>query len=186
MHTDFAIHTLTTAPQGARPALLQATRAFGSIPNLLGVMAESPALVSGYLAVAGAFRESSFAPLEQHVVLQTVNRVNDCAYCTAAHSAEALRVLKIDPSIDAALRELRPLDDPRLEALRTFVVKVVAERGRVGARSTQALLAAGYTKAQALEVVLGVAMKTLSNYVNHLTSTPLDAALEPHRLNEVA
>jgi alkylhydroperoxidase family enzyme len=35
-------------------------------------------------------------------------------------------------------------------------------------------LAAGYDKRQALEVLVGVTMKTLSNYANHLTDTPLN------------
>jgi alkylhydroperoxidase family enzyme len=37
-------------------------------------------------------------------------------------------------------------------------------------------LTAGYTKAQVLEVILGISFKTLSNYVNHVTETPLDDA----------
>ena len=37
---------------------------------------------------------------------------------------------------------------------------------------------AGYTRANLLEVVLGVGLKTLSNYTNHLAGTPVD---EPFR-----
>ena len=39
-----------------------------------------------------------------------------------------------------------------------------------------AFLNAGYTRTQVLEVVLGVGVKTLSNYTNHIADTPLDAA----------
>ncbi|MGH3432460.1 MAG: hypothetical protein ACRDQB_06455 [Thermocrispum sp.] len=34
----------------------------------------------------------------------------------------------------------------------------------------------GFTRRQVLDVLAGVAMKTLSNYANHLAHTPLDDA----------
>jgi len=40
----------------------------------------------------------------------------------------------------------------------------------------EAFTKAGFRKEQALEVVLAVAWKTLSNYVNHLVDTPIDEA----------
>jgi alkylhydroperoxidase family enzyme len=36
-------------------------------------------------------------------------------------------------------------------------------------------LSAGYLRQHVLEVVFAVAMKTLSNYVNHMAETPVDA-----------
>ena len=48
------------------------------------------------------------------------------------------------------------------------------ERGWVVGPATAAFLAAGYSPQQALDVILGVTMKTLSNYVNHLTETPVN------------
>ncbi len=40
---------------------------------------------------------------------------------------------------------------------------------------------AGYGTAEYLEVILGIAVKTLSNYTNHAADTPLDAAFEDSR-----
>ena len=174
MTSTWTLHTPQTAPESARAPLAQAGKKFGRVPNLLATMAESPALLSGYLAVAGAFQGSSFSALEQHVVLQTVNATNACHYCTAAHSAVAIGVTRIDPAIDTALRELRPLADPRLEALRRFTHAVADGRGWVDDAGLEDFLAAGFTRAQLLEVVLGVGQKTISNYVNHLVGTPLD------------
>ncbi|MEM9074092.1 MAG: hypothetical protein AAGE52_36710, partial [Myxococcota bacterium] len=42
----------------------------------------------------------------------------------------------------------------------------------------EAFQAAGYTEQNLLEVVLGLAQKTISNYVNHLTDTPVDAPFQ--------
>ena len=41
----------------------------------------------------------------------------------------------------------------------------------------EAFLQAGYSKQNVLEVMLAVAMKTLSNYSNHVLGTPLDEVL---------
>jgi alkylhydroperoxidase family enzyme len=146
-------------------------------------MAESPAVIRGYMGLAAAFAASSFSPLEQHVVLQTVNAANACYYCLAAHSSAAIGVTGVDPATDAALREMRSLGDARLEALRRFALAVVRERGRVSEETLHAFFDAGFTPAQVLEIVLGVGMKTISNYINHLAATPVDAAFAPHSVD---
>jgi hypothetical protein len=42
----------------------------------------------------------------------------------------------------------------------------------------EAFVAAGYCVEQVLEVLVGVTMKTLSNYTNHLAVTPLDEVFQ--------
>lgn len=186
MSVSFPIHDHESAPVASRPYLEQARKGFGQVPNLIGEMAESPAVIRGYLGLAAAFAASSFSALEQHVVLQTVNAVNACHYCLAAHSAAAIGVTRIDPVIDAALRDMRALGDPRLEALRRFTLAVARERGRVSDDALHAFVDAGFTSAQVLEVVLGVGMKTVSNYINHIAATPVDPAFAAHRVESVA
>lgn len=78
---------------------------------------------------------------------------------------------KAPDAVVDALRNRTTLPDTRLEALATFTRQMVKERGWVAGAPLQAFLKAGFTHQQALEVVLGVAMKTLSNYANHLTGT---------------
>ena len=73
----------------------------------------------------------------------------------------------------------RPIADERLEALYKFTETVVRKRGWADEDDVQAFLAAGFGRAQVLEIVLGVAFKTLSNYANHLIQTPVDAAFAP-------
>jgi alkylhydroperoxidase family enzyme len=65
-----------------------------------------------------------------------------------------------------------PLTDPKLEALRTFVLALIEQRGAVAESEKQAFFAAGYTPRQALEILLGVALKTITNYTNALARTP--------------
>jgi alkylhydroperoxidase family enzyme len=65
--------------------------------------------------------------------------------------------------------------------LAAFSRAVVEQRGWVSEAEQEAFLAAGFTPRQLLDVVAIAALKTLSNYVNHLAHTPLDPAFEAHR-----
>ncbi len=174
----FSIHTPETAPEAARPILDGAKRRFGFVPNLLGALAEAPAALEGYVALSDILAKSSFTPAEREVVTIAVSAKNGCAYCVAAHSTLAA-MHKVPEDVITALRDRRAIDDPRLEALRAFAETLVEKRGWASDEDVQAFLAAGFTRAQALEVVLGVAFKTLSNYANHLVDTPVDAAFAP-------
>jgi len=75
-----------------------------------------------------------------------------------------------------AIRNDLPIADSKLEALRVFTTKVVDQRGWVSEEDIQAFVQAGYNKQQIIEVILGVSVKTLSNYVNHISQTPVDDA----------
>lgn len=71
-----------------------------------------------------------------------------------------------------SLRNGNPMvTDSKLDALRTFAIKVNASRGWPEQSDLDAPFAAGYSKRTVLEVVLGTARKVMSNYTNHITST---------------
>lgn len=171
---EYKIHTKESAPEDSVPFLEAAEAKFGFVPNLIGELAESPAAVEAYLTIAGIFAKSSFTPAEQQVVLLTANFENECHYCMAAHSGAAKRAKLADAAIDA-LRAGTPIPDTRLEALSAFTRKVVTQRGWVSESDVDTFIAAGFTKAQVLEVITGVALKTISNYTNHVAETPVDA-----------
>ena len=95
----------------------------------------------------------------------------------AAYSTIA-GMLGVPKNTIQALRNNTPIDDSKLEALRKFTRTVVQERGWVSEEATQAFLDTGYNKAQLLEVITGIAMKTLSNYANHIMETPVDEAFK--------
>lgn len=173
----FPIHTLDTAPDASKPFVDGAKKAFGLVPNLIGEFAESPAVIRGYLALSEAYKQSGLSPLEREVVLIAASVENDCHYCVAAHTT-VTQAQGLDQAVIRAVRAGGPIADARLEVLRGFAVKVVRERGWVADADVNALLAAGYTPANVLEVVLGVGLKTISNYVNHIAETPVDAAFQ--------
>ncbi len=137
-------------------------------------------MLKAYLAMGEALEASSLTPQEQQVVVLTVSYVNECTYCMAAHSAVAKMVELPDGEI-SALRDGRPLSDAKHEALRRFAKILVEKRGWAPDEEVAAFLAVGYTRAQILEVIVGIAFKTLSNFTDHLADTPIDKQFAPFR-----
>ena len=173
--TEFSVHDKSTAPQGALEPLIGAEKAFGFIPNLLGVFAESPAALKAYLGLGELLGNTSLNETERQVALLAISRFNDCRYCVAAHTAIA-GMQNVPAEVVNAIRDDREIDDPKLEALREFSTAMVEKRGWVSAIDVENFLAAGYTKANVLDVILAVSFKTLTNYTNHVAETPLDEA----------
>lgn len=114
-----------------------------------------------------------------------ISRINDCHYCVAAHSMIAEKVSKVPPQALQAIREGTAIDDPKLRALADFVKEMVESRGNPSQASLQSFTGAGYSEPQALQVVLAIAIKTLSNYTNHLFDTPMELAFASYALPAV-
>jgi uncharacterized peroxidase-related enzyme len=173
--SKFDIHTHESAPPDSKPLIQGLEKAFGFVPNVSAVLAESPATLKAYITLSKIFDESAFTPVEREVVILAINEYNECHYCVAAHSVIA-DMHGVPADAVAAIRDGNPIDDARLEALRDFTRKIVDLRGWVTETDIEQFMAAGFTRAQVLEVILGVAMKTISNYSNHIADTPLDEA----------
>ncbi|NGP77998.1 carboxymuconolactone decarboxylase family protein [Balneolaceae bacterium YR4-1] len=179
---NFTIYTTENAPEESKPLLDAAKDKFGFLPNLLGEFAESPALLEGYLQLNDIVGKTSFSEIEQQLAILAVSVENKCHYCTAVHSTILKNQLNVDESVVESVRKEETLVNPKLNTLVSFVRKVVAERGFISENDLESFLEAGYTKQQALEVNLIVALKTISNYTNHLADTPLDEAFQPDKL----
>lgn len=179
---NFNIYTTDDAPENSKPLLNAAKEKFGFVPNLLGEFAESPALLEGYLKLNEIIDKTDFSPVEQQLAILAVSIENKCHYCSAVHSTILKNQLNVDGSVVESVRNGESLLNPKFNALVNYVRKVVANRGFLDDSDVQSLLDAGYTKQQALEVNLIVALKTISNYTNHLAGTPLDEAFQAEKL----
>lgn len=171
--TDFETHTIETAPEGSQPLLEKIQSAYGFVPNLMGTMAESPALLEAYMTLSRLFAGSSLNETERQIIAMSNNRLNGCVYCMGAHSVIAKKN-GVPDEIIASLRTGTPLADAKLEALRLFAIEMNESRGWPEEGAIETLIAAGYTRQTVMEVVLGTAYKVLSNYTNHIAETELD------------
>jgi uncharacterized peroxidase-related enzyme len=176
--SKFTVHTLESAPAGSKPALQKLKESVGLIPNLAATMANAPALIEAFVAVRAAYQNSSLSAIEREVVTLTNAVANNCTYCVAAHSTFA-KMANMPPDVLAALRAGKSPAEPRLQALSDFTRKLTTARGQLSEADLEAFLAAGFTAAQALEVIVGGAVSLLANYTNHLAPAPLDEFLQP-------
>lgn len=171
--SDFKIHTKESAPQGSKPLLEKAEQATGFIPNLYGVMAESPQLLEAYLTLGDLAGKTSLNKDELTVIWQAINVSNNCHYCVPAHTAIA-KQMQVDDSLNQTVVDDKNLADEKLEALRQFTKAIIKQQGQVDESALKSFLKAGYEQQQVLEVILLVGQKTLSNYTNYFAQTPVD------------
>lgn len=181
--TNFTLHTAETAPEKSKQFLAKSQEAYGMIPGLHSVMAESPSLLEAYQIVHELFVNSSFNNDELTVVWQTINVENGCSYCVPAHTGIA-KSMGVDDAITDALRNNTPLPNVKLETLRDFTLSVVRDRGNVDESKVQSFLAAGFTNQSILDVILGYSQKIMSNYTNHLAHTPVDDMFQKFEWHE--
>jgi AhpD family alkylhydroperoxidase len=176
MSSLFPAHTIETAPPAARRTMEGTEKKLGFLPAAVVRLAESPELLDGFLRASSSFEATTLDPVAREVVIMTMATRNDCHICIAMHTG-TLRRLGADEDLVAALQAGEPLADPRLEALRTFTLEVLATAGGVSDDAVRAFLVHGYTLRNALEVVLGIGAYTMSTLANRLTGAPVDHQL---------
>lgn len=173
MINGFSLHETTTAPAASAEILSGVQKAWGFVPNLHRVLAESPAALEAYSTLWGIAEKTSFTAQERNIAYLAIIYENECTYCMAGHT-NLSRMAKVDDAVIAAVREGRPIGDAKLEALRQFAAKVTRNRGVVSEADVSAFKAAGYDNRAVLDVLVLAATKLISNYANHLAQTPLD------------
>lgn len=168
--SEFQLHTHETAPERSRDTLAAVTKGWGFTPKMHATMAESPAALIGYETLFGKVAESSLTPIEQQVAFQAVNVLHGCGYCTMGHTFLSSQA-GMDEATIANLRAGKSPQDPRLAALWSFTREVAIARGEA-AEAVPGFLAAGFSKANVLDLVTIIATKVLSNYTAALASVP--------------
>jgi uncharacterized peroxidase-related enzyme len=165
--------SIETSPAGSQPLLQAVQKQLGSVPNLFRVVGNSPAALEGYLGLNGALAKGRLPAATRERIALAVAEINGCGYCLAAHSYLGRNLAKLDDAEIAANRGGRS-NDPKADAAVHFAAEIVRERGHVNDAAVQAVRAAGYDDAQIIEIVLHVALNTLTNYVNEVAGTVVD------------
>lgn len=165
--------SIAEAPAAAQPLLDGVQKQLGSVPNLFRLLATSPAALSGYLGLSGALAKGALDARTRERLALAIAEVHGCDYCLAAHSFIGANLVKLDAAEIAANRAGRS-NDAKADAAIRFALAVVTARGQVGQDALDAVRAAGWGDAEILEIVLHVALNTLTNYVNEVASTVVD------------
>ncbi len=165
--------TVDAAPAASQPLLDAVKKQLGSVPNLFRVVANSPAALEGYLGLNGSLAKGTLDAKTRERIAVAVAEINRCGYCVSAHTFLAKNVVKLDDAEITANRD-GSSTDPKAAAAVRFAGMVARERGHVSDADVAAVKAAGYDDAQVIEIVLHVALNTVTNYVNEVAKTEID------------
>lgn len=165
--------SIEAAPAAAQPLLEAVKKQLGSVPNLFRLVANSPAALEGYLGLSGALAKGDLPAQTRERIALAIAQFNGCDYCLSAHTYLGKNLAKLDDAEITANRN-GASNDPKADAAVRFAVKVALERGQIGDADLRAVKLAGYDDGQIIEIILHVALNTLTNYVNEVAQTVID------------
>lgn len=165
--------SIETSPLASQPLLEGVKKQLGSAPNLFRIVGNSPIGLEGYLGLNSALGRGTLDVRTRQRLAIVVAESNGCNYCLAAHTYIGKNVAKLDDAEMTANRE-GDSSDAKAKAALVFATKVVRARGHVSASDVQDVKAAGYDDAQVVEIILHVALNTLTNYINVALETEID------------
>ncbi len=165
--------TIADAPEKSRKLLEAVNQQLGVVPNMFRLVATSPQALEGYLGLFGALGHGALPAATRERIALAVAEVNGCDYCLSAHTYLGRTLAHLDEAEIAANRS-GASNDPKADAAVRFAVAVTRARGHIGEADLTALRRAGYTDAQAIEIVQHVALNTWTNYFNEVFKTDID------------
>jgi uncharacterized peroxidase-related enzyme len=168
-----SIPTVDQSVEASKPLLAAVQKQLGVVPNLMKVLGHSPAALEGYLSLSGALGKGKLShPLRERLSM-AIAELNGCDYCLSAHNYLGLNLAKLSQAeLDGARNGHS--EDAHAHAALAFALKVAQNRGHVSDADLAAVRLAGFDEASVLEIVVGVALDTLTNYVNTVAQTDVD------------
>jgi uncharacterized peroxidase-related enzyme len=141
-------------------------------PNMTRVMANSPAVLAGYLSFSGALSQGVLdAKLREAIALE-VGEQNSCQYCVSAHTAIGKLTGMSDSDVDQA-RDARSSSARNTAAL-AFSRVLVAQKGQITDADFAGLRSAGFSDAEIAEIIAHVALNIFTNYFNNSAQVEVD------------
>jgi AhpD family alkylhydroperoxidase len=175
----FEVQTIETAPKGSRAPLEKLQQIFGMVPNVAGVIANSPVLANIFVPLFQGVHGGTLTEPEVQTLLLTNAVTNSCAWAVAFHTYLGLKA-GLTPADVQAIRERRAPRESRYAALSACARSLIEKRGHVGEAAVTALLSAGFRPDQALEVVAVSAASTITNYTLNIAEPPLEPMFHAH------
>ncbi len=171
--TNFAPVEPQAATGKAADLLAQVQKAMGRTPTMTKVMANSPALLQGYLALSGAVAGGTLTPAVRERLAIATAQLNGCEYCLSAHTYVGANIAKVDTvELDRARRA--ESSDEHVAALLTLSNTIANNAGDVDEVEVKTARAAGVTDEEIGEVVANLALNILTNYFNVLARVDND------------
>lgn len=171
--TRLSIPTQEATPAASLPMLAAVKEKIGMVPNLMKILGNSPAALEGYLSLSAAVESGHLSVADRERIALAVAEANGCDYCLAAHSYIGKNVAKLSEAEINAARNASS-SDIRSAAILALVQAIVDNRGRVDDQAIANARLKGIVDAEIVEIVVNVALNTLTNYVNNVAKTDVD------------
>ena len=147
----------------------------GRIPNMVRLMANSPAALGAYLALASAFRDGVLSAEQRDLIAVAVAEASGCDYTLSAVCTLARSGGRAESDIVAARRaEAR---DPKTAAALRFAVRVLEKKGHVADADVAVLRAMDFADGEVAEIVAVVVLNLYRSYFNLVTRADVDFPL---------
>lgn len=160
-------------PSSEAQETLDAVKAnIGSVPNIFQTFSHSPAVLDFYMQGSGALKNTSISGALREQIALVVAGLNGCDYCASAHTAIGKGEGLSDDETQMNLKG--QASDAKAQAALDFAAKIVKTRANITDADLDAFKAAGWSDAEALEIVAVVAFNIFTNYFNHVADTDVD------------
>lgn len=159
--------------QGKAKLLLDGVqKSLGMTPNIMRMLANSPAALEAYLGLLKALGGASIDAQTRESIALATSGANGCDYCAAAHTALGKMHGLSDEEAQANLHGRS--SDPVRAAVLQFARVIVEKRGWVSDHDLERVRQAGLGDAEITDIVATVATTMFSNYFNHIAETEVD------------
>lgn len=145
--------------------------------NIFRGMANSPAVLDGYLKFSGALNQGSLDAKTRHAIALAVGQSNRCEYCLSAHTMMGKSAGLDDATIHDA--RLGHATDKKMNGVIVLAKQLVDKKGSVSDGELAAAKSAGLTDGDIAEVVANVALNVFTNYFNNANQTEVDLPKVP-------
>lgn len=168
-----AVPTFETLPQESQKLLEPMKKKMGKIPNIILLMATSPALLEGYFKMDAIGKQSSFSGKEQEYIKLAVAEANGCTYCVAAHTYIAKNMLKMS---NDEIHEARKCcsSDKKLGALACLAASTAKDRGHLKKEDIDVFFSLGFNQKDLMDFIGIIITMTITNYAHNMTDVDID------------
>jgi len=150
----------------------------GMVPNVYAAIGNSGQALKATMAIQESLTEGEYSGKEQETIALSVAEANACDYCLSAHTAVGkMKGLTEDQTI--AIRN-GSIEDEKLKALSDLAKAITETRGYPDQTLFDAFFNAGYNQAALSELIVLVALNTITNYTNHIAKTEIDFPVAPN------
>lgn len=156
----------------ARELLDNVNNAYGMVPNVAKVMANSPAVLDAFLQFSGALSNGVLDTKTQDKIKLVTSESNSCDYCKAAlNTIGSSHGLSADDLIAARRAEDAT---PKTDAILALASELVKQQGHISSTAIEDAREAGVSDAEIVETIAVVVNAFFTNYINNALKTDVD------------